>query len=497
MSGTAGRLVKQSGIYAIGNILLKAGGLVIVPIYLNLLSEADYGRFALLDATARVAILLFGLGMATGLLRFLSMSDDPETSERLPFTALVISATAALSGFVILWMLSPWLASTMMNGHGAYPLLMMAAYSAIKIVEAVPLTMMRVQERPVLYAGATILEMLLLIGGVLWLVVGLERGLSGIMEAYVLSAGTAMVVLVGSMLPRIRKKLDMAQVMPLVRFGAPLVLAALAGLFMNIGDRYLLQWLSSTESVGIYDWSARLGGVLNMLFVQSFQLSFSVIGLKVLARAKNPAEMYRRTFRHFSIWAGWAVLGLSVLAYDVTLLLSSRPAYLEAEVLVFPIALGFLLYGLYTVIVNVIVAHGRTRSVAYMVIGSALLNAVLNVAMIPLLGIMGAAVSTSLAYGFLMMWAARVAARHRGIRYPFGRLAMLLGLIILLYLAALPTIDWPTASRLATRLAIILIYPPLLLAVGFYRLDEVKSFFGLIRERLGSGIAAGSETSSR
>ena len=493
MSGIFGRLIRQSGVYAVGNILLKLGGLIVIPIYLNLLSEADYGRFALLDATARVAILLFGLGLSTGLLRFLSMDDNPATAERLPFTALTISALAAATGFVLFWLMSPWLSAWLLDGDAAYPLLLMAAYASLKIVEAVPLTMMRVHERPGLYVAATILEMLLLIGGVLILVVVLGRGLDGIMEAYAISAGAAMILLVGVMLPRVTRRVDMTQIMPLVRFGAPLVLAALAGLFMNIGDRYLLQWLADTEAVGVYDWAARLGGVLNMLFVQSFQLAFSVVGLKMLARSADAAPMYRRTFRHFSVWAGWAVLGLSVLSYDVTLLVSSRESYLEAEVLVFPIALGFMLYGLYTVIINVVIAHGRTRSVAYMVIGSALANAVLNVVMIPWLGVFGAAASTAIAYGFLMLWAAHTANRHRGIRYPFGPLVVVLVILITLYLAALTTIDLPTMARIGARFGIILLYPVLILVTQIYRVDEVRASVGTLRTRYLKGRAAAIE----
>jgi len=58
MSNPIGRLARHTGVYAVGNVLLKLGGLAVIPIYLNVLITADFGRFVLIDITARVLIAL-------------------------------------------------------------------------------------------------------------------------------------------------------------------------------------------------------------------------------------------------------------------------------------------------------------------------------------------------------------------------------------------------------------------------------------------------------
>ena len=275
----------------------------------------------------------------------------------------------------------------------------------------------------------------------------LERGLRGVMEAYALSAGVGMVVLAGAMLSRVAWRYEAALLRPLVRFGVPLVLAGLASLFMNIGDRYLLKALTDAATVGVYDWAARLAGVLNMLFVNSFQLAFGVLGLKVLATKEEGVSVYRRTFRHFVIWTGWCVLGLSLLAYDFTALVSSKEAYLAADVLVLPLALGFMAFGVYYIMVNVLFTGGKTLVLAGRVFFSAVFNAVLNVVLIPPLGALGSAVATTAAYFALMGLAARAARRQLVVDYAWGKLVVVVGLVVALYAAGLPTADWPRAPH--------------------------------------------------
>lgn len=483
--GVMGRLLQQSGLYALANLVLKLSGLVLVPLYLNLLSAEAYGHFALLDATARVAILVAGLGLATGLLRF--MTNEAYEAERaaLPFTALAMTTLAALGLCGLVWLLAPTLAALLIDDPGGAVLVrLMGAYAACKVIEAIPMMLMRTAERVGLYLAASLLEVLVLVGGVFLFLVAAERGLRGVMEAYALSAGVGTVVLVGATLSRIPWRFRARLVAPLIRFGTPLVLAGLASLFMNVGDRYLLKAFESAAVVGVYDWAARLGGALNMLFVNSFQLAFGVIGLKVLGASQEGVAVYRRTFRHFVIWTGWSVLGLALLARDFTALVSTKDAYLAAADLVLPIALGFMAYGIYNIMMNILFVRGRTSTIALMIFGSALCNAALNVVLIPWLGAVGAAVSTTLAYGLLMALGARAAQQQMRIDYAWGKLAVVVALVVGLYLLGRPTTPWPWPARLAARGALILAYLPLLRVTGLYSAAEVRQGWQLLRARL-------------
>lgn len=469
--------MRQSGIYALGNIGLKASGLLIAPLYLNpdLLSVESFGYFALLYTTAQLAVFMVGLGLNHGLLKFLADPIYREEREALPFTTLVAGLGAAGLGFLLFWALAAPLADLLVGPEErGGVIVLVGAYVAMKVVGGIPLMLLRARERAGWYATAVTGEAAVLVGAVYYFLAVAGMGLWGLMAAFAASAAVGTLVLVVVMLTNVRWRFDPKLVVPLVRFGWPLVVAALAAWFLNLGDRYLLAWLVDASVTGLYEWAARLAGAVNMLFVQSFQLAFSVIGLKALTRSDEEANLHRNTFRHYVVLTGWATLGITLLAYDLTRLLTSEATYLEAEPLVFLLALGFMAYGVHFIITNVLYAAERTGTMGALVFLAALLNLLLNVLLIPLIGAVGAALTTYLAYLALAGGNAYVARKEEGVDFPWSLYALIVALVGVLYLVGWSVADFAAGWRIAVRGLVLAAYPALILLLGVYRWAEVR-----------------------
>lgn len=471
------RIVRQSGIYALGNIALKASGLVLALIYLNpaYLAVKEFGYFSLLIVTAQLGVFVVGLGLGTGMLKFMTDPDYEDRHDELPFTALSTTVVGSIVALVVLWLLSAPLASWLLDDASRSSLLtLMAVYVVFKVIGGIPMMLLRVKERAGWYVLAMVAEVLVLLGGAYYLLVVQGWGLTGLMTAYTISAGVGAVVLVGVMLKQVSWRFDQKLVGVLIRFGFPLVLASFAGWFLNAGDRYLLKWLTDAETVGLYEWAARLAGVLNMLFVQSFNLAFAVIGLKALGDRNSDGQVHQETLRHYIIWTGWAALGLSLLAYDVTNILPADPIYLQAESLVLLLALGFMAYGVYYVIINILYASGRTKAVSMNVVAAAVLNALLNIVMIPFWGALGAAVATFAAYLALGVGASYFAKQESRVRFPWRVFSLVIFTICGLYFLGRPSLDWSMEARLGIRILIIAIYPIGMLALRLYTVQDLQ-----------------------
>ncbi len=276
------RLLRQGGLYALGNVALKASGLLLAVLYLNpaYLTVEGFGYFSLLIFTAQFCTFIAGLGLGMGLLKFMTDPAYEREHDALPFTTLLATLGAATLALGVLWALARPFAGLILDHPAQAGLIhLMALYTVFKVVGGIPLTLLRVQERAGWYIVAMIAEVVVLVGAAYVLMVERQQGLTGLMGAYPLAAGVSATVLVGLIVSRVPRRFERRLVRPLMRFGAPLVIASLAGWFLNAGDRYLLKWLTDTATVGLYEWAARLAGVLNMLFVQSFNLAFTVICL--------------------------------------------------------------------------------------------------------------------------------------------------------------------------------------------------------------------------
>lgn len=479
MAGGVSRLVRQSGVYALGNAAVKLSGLLLALLYLNpaYLSTEAFGYFGLLFVTAQLGTFIVGLGLSQGLLKF--MTDESHASARpaLPFTALVATMGVAAVAVLLFWASSAPLAAFLLDDASRRRLIMLVAfYVAFKVIGAIPLALLRVQERPGLYVLAVGAEMGVLIGGTYYGLAIARQGLEGLMMAYALSAGVSMVMLVGGMLTRTAWAFQRPLVMPLMRYGAPLVLAGLSSWFLMAGDRYVLKLFVDADTIGLYEWASRISSTLKMLLVDSFQLAFAVAGLKQLGT--GDVSLHRRTFRHYVIGTGWAVLALSLLAYDLNGVLvrgfGAAPHYLNSSPLVFPLALGFMAFGVYVVVNNVLYATGHTKAIGANVALAAALNAALNVALIPVLGALGAALTTLFSYAVLAGLSARIAKGKVHVDYDWRVLVVVVVLVVGLYGIMWPSRAWPVYARLPLRLAAILAYLPLLLAFRLYTWEEVR-----------------------
>jgi len=392
-----------------------------------------------------------------------------------------VLAAGAAAGVV--WLLAEPLAA-LLAGDGARSGIVRWAgiYIAFKVVGAVPYMVMRVRERPGLYLTALLLEVSVLVGGVYVALGLLDAGLEGVVMAFAISAACAAIPLGTLVLLRTGIRFRRSAARQLLRFGMPLTVAALAGILLNTGDRFVLEALAGPEMLAVYVLATKFGGLINMLFVQSFNMAFSVLGLKSIA-AEGGTDLHRRVFRHFVVIAGWGVLGVALLTRDVTMVLSPDPAYLDAEVLILPIAYGFLLYGLYYVILNVLYAADRTTRVAGLVLGAAVINIVLNLILIPYMGALGAALATAVSYGALAGLALIDARRAMPLNLPWHVLVTITLLITGLWALAQPSLFWDAAPRLGLRLALIGAYPALVLAFGVYRWREVRAAARFISRR--------------
>jgi len=495
VKGPIGRLLTQSGLYALGNAAIKAGGLVLLLFYLDpaLLTQAEYGRLVLIETAANLAVVLAGLGLAQGLLKYGTDPAFAEDRDSLGFTTLVVSAGLAVVLWVGIAVVASPLAGWLLDDAGRAPLIRLAGvYAALKVVAAVPYMALRMEERAGWYVVGLVAEFTVLVGGVYYFLVIEQMGLEGVLWGFVASAGTAAVLMGGGLLVHAPWRFRGRLVRHLLAFGAPLTFAGLANVLLNTGDRFLLDAFDGAEAVAVYGLAQKFGGLVNMLFVQSFSMAFAVLGLKALgsldADSRGEAgNLHRRTFRHYAVLTGWGVLGVSLLAFDVTEWVSPNPAYLAADPLILPIALGFMGYGVYYIMMNVLYAASQTGRIAGNVLGAAVFNLALNAALIPLLGAMGAAIATLATYDALAAVTTWQARRAVVIAFPWHALLAVLALVVGLWALGQPSLAWGQGPRLGWRMLLIAVYPPLVLATGIYTRDELQITWGAVKGYFESG----------
>ena len=488
------RLFQQGSVYAIAAIVAKVGGLALLVVYVNedILAKADFGHLGVLDATKALGLLVTGAGLPIGMLRFAS-STGLSARERaaVPVTALAIASSVALGAGTLGWVLAPAFAAWL-PGVGPGPFRWLAVFIAFRTIADISMTELRHREKTGTFVLASTLEVSLLVAGVLFFLVVRGEGLEGVLKGFAVSAVGLAAVLTPILLSHVDRRALGSLVGPMLLFSLPLVASGLAGRFLNLGDRYLIVAFLGAELTAEYELAARFGGLVNTLVVQSFGMAFTVLGLKALSANAEPS-FHRRSFRHFAALAGFVTLALGLAFSDLVALLPTQdPAYARADGLVVLIAGGFSLYGLYYITVNVLYAAGRTRAVAATVGLAALVNLGLNLALIPVLGLAGAALATLIAYGVLAYATGYAAEQSLRVGYSWRSVLLIGAVVAALWGAGQPADGWALGARLALRAGLVLVYPVALYALGVYTRQDWEQGRQLVARWRGRGEHGGS-----
>jgi O-antigen/teichoic acid export membrane protein len=115
--------------------------------------------------------------------------------------------------------------------------------------------------------------------------------------------------------------------------------------------------------------------------------------------------------KYFLLIAIPAVFGLSALAKPMLKILTTQE-FISGSIVIPFIALSGLLAGVFQIVINITHLVKKTRFNLYIHIFAALLNVVFNFLLIPLLGIVGAAIATLISYTSMVIICIYVSFKH-------------------------------------------------------------------------------------
>jgi O-antigen/teichoic acid export membrane protein len=167
----------------------------------------------------------------------------------------------------------------------------------------------------------------------------------------------------------------------------------------------------------------------------------------------------------------WLVVGLWLLA-EYLLRFFAAPKFFAAYEVVGLIAAAVTLYALYMVMVVILGRTGRTEYNLPAALAALVSNVALNLILVPPLGIVGAGLALVASYLVVIALMYGFTQRLFPVPYEWGRLARVL--FAAAALVGVGELVMPASGfgGLVGRLALALLYPPLLLLLGFFTAEE-------------------------
>lgn len=385
----------------LGLLVNRGFGFVSHVVMVRFFGPVDFGGIAL-GLTLLTAGSVFGAaGLNQGLARYLPRLESENQKISVVTTGFVFSTVLSVGIGGMLIVFAPRIASILGSPSIVTIVRVFAVAIPLQVLLKISIGVVRGTKRtsPKVLISNILLPTSRLLLVVAVVLVGL--GQTGIAAAYVVSFGITAAVgvhfafrLVG-FAPHI---FPSAEGRSMLRFSAPLLVGGATSLVVTDLDILMLGALATPGGVGTYKAVYPLG----LLLV----LSITAVGyllMPVLSElhAEDKAERMREVYRIAAKWTTALSLpvGYVLLVYPAWLIgLTFGSEYVSGSLALSVLAVGFLSHALTGPNGNALKSLGYPEITMYTSVILAVLNAGLNLLLIPLYGILGAAVATASSY---------------------------------------------------------------------------------------------------
>ncbi len=393
------QLVRNTLILAIGKLSTQIVSFILLPVYTIFLSPEQFGVVDLIISyTVLLApLIMFQLDRAAFRLLIESRGDFKRTrvvisnTMRMVLTslALVLVAFVILNIFVSI----------------PYGLLIASAITA-SIFSALFLQFARGLGKNVSFASASIItaatNLTLSVCFVVLLGFGVQGVLWATIAANLIAAGYLFVNLQLNKYISFSSESNNANIRKeLITFSWPLVPSAISWWFIRTFDRTLITIILGAAANGIYAATSRYALIFNALY-SIFDMSWTESASSHIDsknRDKFFSDVYNASFRFFAS-LGLMMIAVTPFIFDIIIGEQFREAYLYIPVLL----VGTLFTAAFSQYNAVYIAKMKTKEVLVSSVTAAVVSVTLNIILIPTIGILGAAISSAVAFFIMSVW---------------------------------------------------------------------------------------------
>lgn len=415
-------LGRNTLIYAIGNIGLRAVSFLLIPLYAHLLTQAEFGALYTILFTLQAMLVLTNLGIRESLTRFAGECRGSGRMGELMGSALAgtLAGGAAVSAAALLF-LAPFLSEAIHSESGLEYLAIAAAVCVVQALGGQLINYYRATNQPVRFMAIGLaLAVLLVAANVVtlwWLRMGIRGALLAQLAAYSLGlVGTAAMVL-----PRTGLGFSWKMLRRVVSYGAPLVAAEFCMSLVFAAPAYLLGRSAGLETVAIYSLGFRLAQGVSIVLILPFDLAFAPFVFANLQRA-NIRQTMSRAMTFFAL--AFAAVSFAALLAARELIPVIAPGGYSGALLVLAFLLPAIAFeGLNAFGKTLLLIEHRTRLVALIALAVGALSLGLNLGLVGPFGLYGAVAATDLALAAMALAVTAAGLRRFAIELDLRRIA--------------------------------------------------------------------------
>lgn len=419
-------LAKQSLIYGLGDTLYRAVAFFLLPLYLKHLSPGEYGTVESLLVTRGLVVTLIAMGFPNAIFRFYYRTKDEGARKSIVSTIFFISIFFQIGGALLLLWRNEFISSLIFKSPDfAFLISILSVNIFLTTFRQIPLFLYRAQNRALAYSAVTFTVAIVTLLTNVWFVAYQGKGVLGVILGNLCGGATGLIMVLPTLLREIDLSFDTSGIKDILSYAVPLGLALLPLNIIFIADRYFIVRLASLHELGIYALASKFATILNVFLFMPFTLAWGPFVFSN-EREENAEAIYSTATNYFVRVSLWVLVLISVIHVDVIKLLTKNIEFYAATKVVPILCYANFFYGLSFVLTVGIKLTGKTYYTTGIMTLGMCMNLTMNLLLIPLFGVIGAACSLLATFLVVCALSYRYSIKLYWVDYELGKIATFL-----------------------------------------------------------------------
>ncbi len=478
---------KDSAIYSISELLTKAVGILLIPIYTRYLTQADYGIISLISPFIGVLIIFINLGMRGAFSRFYFDHEYGSIEQKKLFGNIILFTS--FFGFIICLILTFFgeqIFVPIFPNVPFYPFVFLTIWTAyFGLFYDFKIILYKVRVKSAQYGIYSFLKFLFIVLFTIYAVVLLKKGAIGkIFSEFAVTVAFGILSFI-LLIKDIKFNINFKDLKKILQYSLPLVPHLIAAIIANFSGRFFINYFDGLEETAIFNIGFLLGSIMQIIVTSINNSWVPFFTKKALENKEEDKLVFSKLITYYTLVILLIGMVLIFFSKEAILVLGTK-AYLKGASIIPIIVISYIFNGFYFMAASgIMLVKKAVKYLPLITISATLINILLNWILVPKFGIVGSAFAT-LGYLFVMFVATfTISQRVYYIPYQYRRILTLLGifaLYVFTYVVVLNKVSISMLMLIPIKIFVLVSFLFLLYMFRFFNKSEISNLRDIIRK---------------
>lgn len=481
------KLFKDTGIYGISTIVGRFLNFLLVPFYTNVFTKAEVGVYGNIYAYIAVLNIVFIYGMEAAYMKYASLLEKENRKKIFSTAQIFVTITTIVFAFILFSIKGEL--NSLMEIPTKYEFLIKYVVFILLFdtLALIPFSHLRLIGSAKTFATIKLINIIINLSLNLILVLSFGFDIEAILIGNLAASAFSLVAVIPVIFKNFFAKIDFQYLKKCLKFGLPYLPASLSATMVQVIDRPILVKLTDEATVGLYTANYKLG-IFMLLFVQMFQFAWQPFFLNN-AKEENVKEMFSKVLTLFLLFSSVIWVLLTLFLNDIVTFELFDGKYILGKdfhegLYIVPIVLfAYIFHGIYVNMQAGIYIEEKTKYMPLITGAGALINIAVNLVLIPIYGILGAAFATLASYLTMSGLIFVVTNKFYKINYEYSKIIKIILMMIFIGLVHYK-MDIYSSYNFIYKIVILATFFVGIFALKIISLKELKSFKNQVLEKM-------------